>query len=64
MVWYLARRHLNYEIDEWEALPWPTQLVYLEGLATEFYQEDPDTEFTDDVDLKSIEAVGAQVRRV
>ena len=40
LVWYIVRRHLQFSIEEWEALPWYQQLVYLEGIQEEFYQED------------------------
>lgn len=34
-TYYLARRYLNYSIEEWEALPWWEQRVYIEGLEWE-----------------------------
>lgn len=65
VIWYLARRHLGYGIDEWERLPWSTQLVYLEGLSQEFYEPDPDIEQSDDSEgLVDVEAMGARVRRL
>lgn len=32
---YVGRRYLHFEIDEWDALPWWKQELYLEGLAEE-----------------------------
>jgi hypothetical protein len=64
-VWYLVRRHLGLSVEQWEALPWHVQLVYLEGLATEFYDPDHDTEDYDDTEtLSGVEAEGIQVRRI
>jgi hypothetical protein len=46
-VWYLVRRHLDFGIEEWEALDWITQRVYLEGIREEFYEQDPNVEIDD-----------------
>jgi hypothetical protein len=63
MVWYLVRRHLNYGIEQWEALDWVTQRVYLEGLSEEFYEEDPDVVIDDDDSWDNLPA-GMTVKRV
>lgn len=67
MVWYLVRRHLGFEIEQWEALPWHEQLVYLEGLEQEFYDpgdEEIGDEVDDTEDLSRVSAIGFQVRQV
>lgn len=46
-MWYLVRRHLGFKIDEWEALDWISQRVYLDGLREEFYEDNPDVEVDD-----------------
>jgi hypothetical protein len=48
MLWYIVRRHLDFTIDEWEALPWQHQMVYMEGIEQEFYDPDHDGEYVDD----------------
>jgi hypothetical protein len=63
VVWYLVRRHLDYEVDQWEALPWHVQLVYLEGLEQEFYDPDAGDQPEQD-DLAALGATGVQVQQV
>lgn len=67
MVWYLAKRRLGFEIDEWEALPWWKQMVYLEGLSEEFYDPEQDDlqeqDYTDDWSSLA-GAMGAQYQQV
>ena len=40
---HLARRKLGFTIDEWQALPWWQEDVYVEGFGWEFGPE-PDDE--------------------
>jgi hypothetical protein len=60
----LVRRHLGYSVEEWEALPWHQQLVYLEGLAEEFYDPDRNVEDEDDEALTGVESEGIRVQRI
>lgn len=62
-MWYLARRHLGYSIDEWEELPWWQQRVYMAGLREEFYNPEHDVETDDDDDWSTLPE-GADVRIV
>lgn len=60
----MARRHLQYGIDEWEALPWWQQQVHLEGMQEEFFEDDSyiDNEFDDE--LEAAASFGVTVRNV
>lgn len=66
MVWYLAKRRLGFSIDEWEALPWWQQMVYLEGLGEEFYDPEQDEQEQDlTSDWSSLAGtMGAQYQQV
>ena len=60
-LWYLVRRHLGFTRSEWEALPWHDQLVYMEGILEEFYEDDGDNYVDDTRDLSDVESRGAKV---
>lgn len=65
MLWYVVRRHLHLSIDEWEALPWYQQLVYLEGIEQEFYDPDYDGEYVDDSEnLTDVMSRGVTVKQI
>lgn len=50
-------------MDEWEALPWHQQRVYMEGLEWEFY-ESPDEDANHDDSLEALSQRGFTTRVV
>ncbi len=40
----MARRHLNFEVDEWQAMPWWKTRLYTEGLISEFSPQEEDAQ--------------------
>lgn len=63
-MWYLVRRHLGFEIDEWESLDWIKQRVYLQGLREEFYDEDSSVDSDDSDDWDTGLPPGVEVKRI
>jgi hypothetical protein len=60
-VLYVARRKLGLSPDEWEALPWWTQRLYIDGLLNEGMLEmgeqpenDPDPVSASDAELRGL----------
>lgn len=53
MEWFIVRKELNYSIDDWEALPWWHQRVYIDGLIK---QADADSGGSESDDGRTIES--------
>lgn len=65
---YLARRHLGYDPDAFDALPWHRRRMYVDGLVWEFVrpEDQPDDDVTDatDPDDDDLSSLGVTVRKV
>lgn len=64
----MARRKLNLSPDEWDALPWHHQRLYLDGMQEEFSDEEgssdgPETDGIESPDALDIAMRGAKIRR-